>query len=189
MDLVTIRTSSTRSSRTTSLPGSWRPKESPSANLSRQRAQWRQRHGQERGHVLVRPTFEHLETVEVSGKLEKQAFRMPVQWVNDPTSTSEASAHRRQRHRPVGDELVVAPSGTKSKVARIVTQPDLTAQVRVRHRRSRGRSMSAVGMCSRPPRYRPSADQFGAHIVWMQESPLPGTSVPPKSAREPSPVR
>ena len=124
------------------------------------------------------PTLlEHLETVEVTGKLDKQAFRMPVQWVNRPNLDFRGfSGTIASGTVTVGDEIVVAPAGAKSKIARIVTHDGdidsagpgyaVTLVLADEIDASRGDVLAAV---EQPP---PTADQFGAHIVWMQDEPL-----------------
>ncbi len=129
------------------------------------------------------PTLlEHLETVDVDGAPEERPFRFPVQYVNRPnldfrgfagTIASGAVA--------AGDEVVVAKSGEKSRVRRIVTASGdlqravegqavtllLEDEVEV----SRGNMLVA-------PAARPDvADQFAATLVWFDaQALLPGRS-------------
>ena len=124
--------------------------------------------------------LEHLETVDVDAELYAKAFRMPVQWVNRPNldfrgfSGTVASGHIR-----AGDPILVAQSGRKSSISRIVTMDGdlqeafpgdaitltLTDEIDV----SRGDILA-------PPSARPEmADQFAAHLLWMaEEELLPG---------------
>ncbi|MGQ4582587.1 sulfate adenylyltransferase subunit CysN [Lysobacter sp. F60174L2] len=126
-----------------------------------------------RGRTLL----ERLETVGTSREVPGRGFRLPVQWVcrqdqefrgfagpviSDPVST--------------GDEVVVLPSGRRSKVARIVTADGdlesalpgqavtvaLVDEIDV----SRG---DVIAAASHPPEV---ADQFAAHLLWLGESPL-----------------
>jgi bifunctional enzyme CysN/CysC len=128
------------------------------------------------------PTLiEHLETVSVDAAAE-QPFRFPVQYVNRPNldfrgfAGTVASGSVAQ-----GDVVVVAKSGKRSRVKRIVAQGGdleravegqavtivLEDQVEV----SRGNMLVA-------PEARPQvADQFTANLVWFDEHPLlPGRS-------------
>jgi len=129
------------------------------------------------------PTLlEHLEAVEVDDDLIIKPFRLPVQYVNRPnadfrgfcgTIASGAIAE--------GDEIVVARSGRRTRVKRIVTADgDLpTAEA--------GRAVTILladevdasrGDMLVPAAARPEvADQFAANIVWFDEHALvPGRS-------------
>jgi bifunctional enzyme CysN/CysC len=129
-----------------------------------------------RGAALL----QHLETVPVQDDAGAQPFRMPVQWVNRPNQDFRGFAGLivGGSVRP-GDTLRVLPSGSTSRVARIVTADGdlplavagqsvtLTFQDEIDI--SRGdllaTAASAAGV----------ADKFEANIVWMSEEPmLPG---------------
>jgi bifunctional enzyme CysN/CysC len=124
------------------------------------------------------PTLlEHLETVEVTSDLAERPFRMPVQWVNRPNldfrgfSGTIASGKVR-----VGDPVVVAASGREAQVARIVTMDgdlrEAAASEAVTVVLDREIDVSR-GDVLVPPSHRPEvADQFAAHIVWMDEAAL-----------------
>jgi len=127
------------------------------------------------------PTLmEHLEAVDVEEDVAGVPFRFPVQWVNRPnldfrgfsgTIASGAVA--------VGDAVVVAGSGVTSTVHRVLG-PDGDIE-------SAGAG-EAVTICLAdevdvargdmlaPPVARPVvADQFAAHLLWMdEEAMLPG---------------
>ena len=77
----------------------------------------------------------YLETIDVSRK-DDQPFRMPVQWVNRPNLDFRGFAGTvvSGEVRP-GDEIVVLPSGKRTKVERIVTR-DATWTWRTRTARS-----------------------------------------------------
>ncbi|CAN5419155.1 sulfate adenylyltransferase subunit CysN [soil metagenome] len=130
------------------------------------------------------PTLmDHLETVEVDAdRLQAQAFRMPVQWVNRPDLDFRGFAGliAAGSVRP-GDAIRIEPSGRTSKIARIVTfDGDLDQAVA-------GQSVTLTLAdevdCSRgdiiagaasPPQV---ADQFETTVVWMADEPLlPGRS-------------
>ena len=122
----------------------------------------------------------YLESVDVEDRRATLPFRMPVQWVNRPHldfrgfSGTIASGTVRP-----GDKVVVAASGKISKIARIVTADGdlesasagdavtltLADEVDI----SRGDLLAA-------PQDRPAvANQFGAHLIWMNEQEmLPG---------------
>ncbi len=124
------------------------------------------------------PTLlEWLENVQVEDARDDAGLRFPVQWVNRPNQDFRgfSGTITSGRVRP-GDEVVVLPSGQRSKVARIVTADGdfavatagqavtltLADEVDV----SRGDVLAAAGQ---PPQV---ADQFAAHVLWMNESPL-----------------
>jgi len=127
------------------------------------------------------PTLmEHLEAVDVAEDVAGVPFRFPVQWVNRPnldfrgfsgTIASGAVA--------VGDAVVVAGSGVTSTVSRLLG-PDGDIE-----RAGAGEAVTicladevdvARGDMLAPPAARPVvADQFAAHLLWMdEEAMLPG---------------
>ena len=124
------------------------------------------------GPTLLR----HLETVTL-GEAAARPFRMPVQWVNRPSSTFRgyAGTVASGRLRP-GDAIAVAGSGRQTQVARIVTadgdldeaQPGdaVTLVLADELDISRGEVLAAadapVG----------TADQFQAHLIWLSEAAL-----------------
>jgi bifunctional enzyme CysN/CysC len=132
-----------------------------------------------RGPALL----EHLETVPVAvERAEAGAFHMPVQWVNRPDSGFRGYAGRIAAGivRP-GDEIVILPSGRRSRVERIVTfEGDLDRAVQGQSVTltladavdcSRGEVIAAA---STPPEV---ADCLAADLVWMADEPLvPGRS-------------
>jgi bifunctional enzyme CysN/CysC len=123
----------------------------------------------------------HLESVAVEPP-EGGPFRMPVQWVNRPDQDFRGFSGRVARGVIcVNDFVRVAPSGQQSAVARIVTADGDLAQA------AEGQSVTLVladdidvsrgdvlGSVTEPV---PVADQFEAHVVWMNETNmLPGRS-------------
>ncbi|MFD0739374.1 sulfate adenylyltransferase subunit CysN [Lysobacter koreensis] len=126
--------------------------------------------------------LEWLETVDVARGDSDVGFRLPVQWVNRPDRTDEGRNFRgfagtiAAGEVHPGDEVVVLPSGRRSKVARIVTdRGDLavasTAQAITLTLAdeldiSRG---DVIASAARPPQV---ADQFAAHLLWMGEHAL-----------------
>jgi bifunctional enzyme CysN/CysC len=126
--------------------------------------------------------MEYLETADVVDETAAQPFRMPVQWVNRPDLDFRGfcGTIASGRVKP-GDSLMVAASGTTSRVARIVTMDGDLEEAQA------GQSVTLTledeidvsrGDLLMDPRARAEqADQFEAHIVWMHEDRLlPGRS-------------
>ena len=122
-----------------------------------------------------------LETCEVDDtRLQKEAFRMPVQWVNRPNLDFRGFAGivTSGSVKP-GDRIVAQPSGKESKVARIVTfngdlplavaGQSVTLTLEDEIDVSRG---DVLSLAEAPAEV---ADQFEASLVWMTDEPmLPG---------------
>ncbi len=117
------------------------------------------------------------DAAEVSNHPEARVFRLPVQWVCRPNQNYRGFAGQLLGGpAAVGDEVVVLPSGKRSRVASLHVgerevedacpgQPVVLAledEVDV----SRGDVLAAA---SDPLEV---ADQFGAHLLWMDEQPL-----------------
>jgi bifunctional enzyme CysN/CysC len=126
--------------------------------------------------------LDHLETVEVAQTAARLPLRFPVQWVNRPNLDFRGYAGTVASGRvAVGDDVVVASSGKLSHVERIVTfngdRDSATAgdavTLTLADEIDIGRGDVLV-----PPQLRPEvADQFAAHLLWMNEEPLlPGRS-------------
>jgi bifunctional enzyme CysN/CysC len=127
------------------------------------------------------PTLiQQLETVEIDDDLHNRPFRMPVQWVNRPDLDFRGFSGQivGGAVRP-GDRVRILPSGRESTVARLVTADgdlpeavagqSITVTLDDEIDVSRGDVLAAA---SSPPGV---ADQFEAHIVWMDEHEmLPG---------------
>jgi bifunctional enzyme CysN/CysC len=126
-----------------------------------------------RGPALL----EFLETVEVENADARRPFRFPVQWVNrpDPSFRGYAGTIAGGSVKP-GDEVVVARTGQKARVARIVTmERDL-------NRADAGAAVTLTldseidvsrGDVLAHPEARPEvSDQVAAHLIWMSEAPL-----------------
>ena len=122
-----------------------------------------------------------LETCEVDEtRLQKETFRMPVQWVNRPNLDFRGFAGfvTSGSVKP-GDRIIAQPSGKESKVARIVAMggdlplavagQSITLTLEDEIDVSRGDILS---MAESPAEV---ADQFEASLVWMTDEPmLPG---------------
>ncbi len=126
-----------------------------------------------RGSTLL----EALEDVQVASHLEAQSFRMPVQWVNRPDLDFRGFSGTVASGRVTpGDAVQMLPSGTRSKVARIVSydgdQPSagpgeattlvLEDEVDI----SRGEVICAADDPIE------TSDQLAVHILWMDEAAL-----------------
>jgi len=126
--------------------------------------------------------MEYLETVNVADEAIQRPFRMPVQWVNRPDLDFRGFAGTIASGvvRP-GDGVVVPGSGQTSRVKRIVTMDGdldqaaagqaVTLTLEDEIDISRGDLLAVDDQ--RPDH----ADQFEAHLVWMNEDAmLPGRS-------------
>ncbi|HEX7637069.1 MAG TPA: sulfate adenylyltransferase subunit CysN [Burkholderiaceae bacterium] len=122
-----------------------------------------------------------LETCEVDEtRLQKETFRMPVQWVNRPNLDFRGFAGlvAGGTIRP-GDRIVAQPSGQESTVARIVSmdgdQPLAVAGQSVTLTLADEIDVSRGDVLSLAQAPAEVADQFEATLVWMSEEPmLPG---------------
>jgi bifunctional enzyme CysN/CysC len=122
-----------------------------------------------------------LETCEVDDtRLQKEAFRMPVQWVNRPNLDFRGFAGIVASGTvKSGDRVIAQPSGKESTVARIVAMggdlpqavagQSITLTLADEIDISRG---DVLSMAAAPAEV---ADQFEASLVWMTDEPmLPG---------------
>jgi len=123
-----------------------------------------------------------LESIEVAAAAVDKPFRFPVQWVNRPNADFRGlcGTVASGRVQP-GDPVVVAGSGVSSRVARIVTADGDVQEAEAGDAVTlmlRDELDVARGDLLVPPTERPSvADQFAAHILWMDAEPLlPGRS-------------
>jgi len=127
------------------------------------------------------PTLlDHLETVDATEDPGARPFRFPVQWVNRPNLDFRGFSGTVASGRiGVGDQVVVAASGRASRVARIVTADGDLEQA------GAGEAVTLTledeidvargDVICRPAERPPMADQFAAHILWMdEEALLPG---------------
>ena len=119
----------------------------------------------------------HLEAVDVAAAGAGGGLRLPVQWVNRPNQDFRGFAGTIAAGEvSPGDEIVVLPSGRRSRVARVLGADGpverafagqavtltLADEIDV----SRGDVIAAAGD---PPAV---ADQFAAHLLWMSDAPL-----------------
>ena len=131
-----------------------------------------------RGPALL----QHLERVPVHDDYVTKPFRFPVQYVSRPNSDFRGFAGQIASGTiAVGDSIVVAKSGKPSRVREIITMDGSLPQAR------EGQAVTIVledqldvsrGNMLAAPDARPDvADQFQAHIIWFDASPLiPGRS-------------
>ena len=139
--------------------------------------------------------LQHLETVEAAHNEAQLPLRFPVQRVSRQNPDFRGYAGTLASGRvAVGDEVAVAASGRSSRVERIVTfDRDLhsatagdAVTLTLRDEIDVGRGDLLVS-----PRARPEvADQFSAHLLWMDEKPLlPGRSYLLKSGTRTLPAQ
>ncbi|QQP95996.1 sulfate adenylyltransferase subunit CysN [Lysobacter enzymogenes] len=126
--------------------------------------------------------LEHLETVDVARDAADPGLRLPVQWVNRPHQDFRgfAGTIAAGRVHP-GDEIVALPSGRRSRVQRIVTADgDLeqaTAGQAVTLTLADELDISRGDVIASAAQPAQVADQFAAHLLWMDANPLlPGRS-------------
>ena len=124
------------------------------------------------------PTLlEHLETVEIQALQSTQGFRLPVQWVCRPNQNFRGFAGNIAAGQiKVGDDIVVTPSGMRSKVASIIRGDQEVSQAYRGHSViisltdeidiSRG---DVISIASDAP---PISDQVAAHVLWLSDAPL-----------------
>ena len=126
--------------------------------------------------------FEHLDTVDVSHTAAREAFRLPVQWVNRPNLNYRGFCGRiaEGKVRP-GDAVRIRPSGRTTTVRSIdfweeqLSEAEAGASITLTLNDevdvSRGDLIVAADA---PPEV---ADQFQVRILWMAEEPMvPGRS-------------
>ena len=136
----------------------------------------------------------YLETINVRADQSEQPFRLPVQWVNRPDHAFRGfSGTVASGSVKPGEEIVVLPSGKRSKVARIVTMdgdleevgPDRAVTLALEDEIdiSRGDVICAGQAPSE------QTDQFAAHILWMADDALfPGRQYLLKTANRTVPA-
>jgi bifunctional enzyme CysN/CysC len=126
--------------------------------------------------------LDYLERIDVQSEMASRPFRFPVQWVNRPDSEFRGYAGTiASGSIAPGDDIVVAASGQLSRVARIVTSDgDLARAVAgdaVTLTLADDIDVGRGDMLARPSERPDVADQFAAHLIWMdQDALLPGRS-------------
>ncbi|MEE2691539.1 MAG: sulfate adenylyltransferase subunit CysN [Pseudomonadota bacterium] len=136
----------------------------------------------------------YLETVETASDRADKPFRLPVQWVNRPDLDFRGFAGTVASGTvSPGDEIVVVPSGKRSRVTRIVTQKgDLAAAgpdqaVTLTLADEIDISRGDVICAGRAPAEQ--TDQFAAHVLWMHDDAMiPGRQYLLKTANRTIPA-
>ncbi|MFB6452217.1 sulfate adenylyltransferase subunit CysN [Bradyrhizobium tunisiense] len=126
--------------------------------------------------------LDYLENIDIQSETAGLPFRFPVQWVNRPNLDFRGYAGTVVSGSiAVGDEIVIPASGRNSRVKQIVTYDgDLV-------RAEAGDAVTITltdeidigrGDIIAKPTERPEvADQFAAHLIWMDQEPMvPGRS-------------
>jgi bifunctional enzyme CysN/CysC len=121
--------------------------------------------------------LDYLEGIDLRSESAGLPFRFPVQWVNRPSAEFRGYAGTIcSGGIAVGDEILVASSGHNSRVKRIVTYDgDLmraeagdAVTITLADEIDIGRG----DILTRPTERPEVADQFAAHLLWMDEEPL-----------------
>ncbi|MBR0688919.1 sulfate adenylyltransferase subunit CysN [Bradyrhizobium manausense] len=121
--------------------------------------------------------LDYLESIDVASETTGLPFRFPVQWVNRPnldfrgfTGTVASGSIS------PGDEIVVSASGHKSRVKEIVTYdgelPKAEAGDAVTITLEDEIDIVRGDILAKPTERPEVADQFAAHLIWMDQDPL-----------------
>ncbi|MGY8706286.1 sulfate adenylyltransferase subunit CysN [Bradyrhizobium sp. 18BD] len=121
--------------------------------------------------------LDYLECIDVASETTGLPFRFPVQWVNRPnldfrgfTGTVASGSIS------PGDEIVVSASGHKSRVKEIVTYdgqlPKAEAGDAVTITLQDEIDIVRGDVLAKPTERPEVADQFAAHLIWMDQDPL-----------------
>ena len=136
----------------------------------------------------------YLETVDVDAVSLDSPFRLPVQWVNRPNLDFRGfSGTVASGTVSVGDEIIVIPSGKRSKVKEIVTYDgnrDIARQdMAITLTLEDEIDISRGDIICKTDAPAEQADQFQAHIIWMSENRLfPGRQYLIKTANKTIPA-
>jgi bifunctional enzyme CysN/CysC len=126
--------------------------------------------------------LDHLEKIEVEEDRRSAPFRFPVQWINRPHLDFRGfSGTIPSGQLARGDTIVVAGSGRQSTVTRIfVADREVEAAQAgdaVTLTLADEIDVARGDLLSKPDNRPEVADQFTAHIIWMNANPmLPGRS-------------
>jgi bifunctional enzyme CysN/CysC len=121
--------------------------------------------------------LDYLESLDIQSETANLPFRFPVQWVNRPNLDFRGYAGTiASGHINAGDEIVVAASGRTSRVERIVTYDgdlDLAgAGDAVTITLADEIDVGRGDILARPTEPPDVADQFAAHLIWMDQDAL-----------------
>ena len=135
-------------------------------------------HCRESAEWYAGPTLlQHLETVDVEPSIERESFRMPVQYVNRPNLDFRGYSGRIAAGRvSVRDRVRISPAGTETFVESIVVWQGtreqaergdsvtltLTNELDVARGDVIAEAFNPVGV----------TDQFQANLIWMGDRPL-----------------
>ena len=126
--------------------------------------------------------IDHLESIDIASDAASLPFRFPVQWVNRPNPDFRGYAGTIVSGRiAVGDEVVVAASGRNSHITRIATYdgdlPFAEAGDAVTITIEDDIDIGRGDILAKPAERPDVADQFAAHVIWMDQEPMvPGRS-------------
>ncbi len=126
--------------------------------------------------------LDYLESIDVQSETAGLPFRFPVQWVNRPNLDFRGYAGTvASGSIAVGDEIIVAASGRHSRVKQIVTYDGELARAEagdaVTITLADEIDVSRGDILAKPTERPEIADQFAAHVIWMdQEAMVPGRS-------------
>lgn len=121
--------------------------------------------------------LDYLESIDIAGATTGLPFRFPVQWVNRPNLDFRGYAGTvASGSISPGDEIVVAASGRASRVKQIVTHdgelPRAEAGDAVTITLRDEIDISRGDILAKPTERPDVADQFAAHLIWMDQEPL-----------------
>jgi bifunctional enzyme CysN/CysC len=126
--------------------------------------------------------LDYLEHIDIRSEATDQPFRFPVQWVNRPHQDFRGYAGTvASGSIAVGDTITVAASNHTSRVKRILTYdadlPRAEAGSAVTLTLEDDIDIGRGDVLARPGERPDVADQFAAHLIWMERQPLvPGRS-------------
>ncbi|MBS0464293.1 MAG: sulfate adenylyltransferase subunit CysN [Proteobacteria bacterium] len=121
--------------------------------------------------------LEHLEHVDIAHDASTVGFRMPVQWVNRPHQNFRGfSGSIVSGTVAVGEEIIALPSGRRSHVTAIVTAdgdlPQAAEGQAITLTLADEIDISRGDVICAGKRPCEVADQFAAHLLWMNDAPL-----------------
>jgi bifunctional enzyme CysN/CysC len=126
--------------------------------------------------------LDYLEGIDLQSDADNWPFRFPVQWVNRPNADFRGYAGTvASGSIAPGDEVVVAASGQVSRIARIVTSDGDRARAEagdaVTITLADDIDIGRGDLLACPSDRAELADQFAAHVIWMdQDALVPGRS-------------
>jgi len=126
--------------------------------------------------------FDHMDSVNVQETSSRDAFRMPVQWVNRPNLNYRGFCGRIAEGKvKLGDSVRILPSGKTTTVKSIDfledQLPEAEAGASITLTLSDEVDVSRGDLICAPDQAPEVADQFQVKIIWLSEEPLvPGRS-------------